>query len=77
VDDGEAVRADDQEIEGVDGEEVLGHGLDVSGDQEQGGHHDQPHEHQQLQAAVEGGLHGADAADGAARRREAAAGDGA
>jgi hypothetical protein len=53
VRDGERVRPRDEEVERVDGEQRLGDRLDVDGDQQQGGDHHHPEQHQALQLVLE------------------------
>ena len=64
----DAVRGPDDVVERVYGKQVLGDRLHVDRYEQQGGHHDQPEEHGQLQASFERRVHVSGAGTGAYAR---------
>ena len=67
------------EVEGVDPDQRLRHRLDVDGDQEEGGHHDHPQQHQALEPRLQAELEGhgrSDVLDSLVRPSRGSSGDG-
>jgi hypothetical protein len=58
VEDRQDVGGADKEVEGVHREERLRDGLHVRRDEEEGGHHDHPEQHQLLETKPQVGVHG-------------------